>query len=363
VSENYSYDAANHRVKKESGGVVTHYIWDEGDQVIAEYERGGDATPATGIRYYHQDQLSTRFITNSDGAVVGTMDHLSFGEDAGGSGESEKHKFTTYVRDQTLDYAVNRYYSPQNGRFAQVDPMGKGCQGNNVDKPNPLGSADKNMPQTLNLYSYVTNDPVNRTDPTGLYSIAPFITDDDWGWGGGSWRWGGGGWGGGGFGGGGWGGDGGWGGFRGGLGGGASWGGGGWGGGREPIDYAPGFGPGGGWHGSGWGGGFWGSGGWGGWGGGGWGGGGWGGGGWGGGGWGDRFIGLSIGDFWSDLVCGFAQARLINGALSCERCFSRIRSPIGGWNPKDCNECIKFLRGAAGYVRDIIKLCFPPMPV
>src|SRR5262249_6171585 len=42
VSESYSYDAGSRRVKKEAGGVVTHYIW-EGGQVIAEYERGGGA--------------------------------------------------------------------------------------------------------------------------------------------------------------------------------------------------------------------------------------------------------------------------------------------------------------------------------
>jgi uncharacterized protein RhaS with RHS repeats len=45
-SESYCYDAGNRRVKKVVGGVVTHYIW-EGDQVIAEYERGGANTPAT----------------------------------------------------------------------------------------------------------------------------------------------------------------------------------------------------------------------------------------------------------------------------------------------------------------------------
>jgi hypothetical protein len=45
-SESYGYDAGNSRVKKMVGGVVTHYIW-EGDQVIAEYERGGANTPAT----------------------------------------------------------------------------------------------------------------------------------------------------------------------------------------------------------------------------------------------------------------------------------------------------------------------------
>jgi RHS repeat-associated protein len=153
--ESYGYDAANRRVKKVVGGVVTHYVW-EGYQVIAEYERGGGATAATGTRYYHQDILSTRVITGGSGNVVGTTDHLPFGEEAGGSGEGEKHKFTTYERDATgLNYAVNRHYSSAQGRFAQVDPL-------------RMDAASLDNPQSLNLYSYVENDPVNFIDPLGL---------------------------------------------------------------------------------------------------------------------------------------------------------------------------------------------------
>ena len=155
-SESYGYDASNHRVKKVVGGVVTHYIWD-GDKVIAEYERGGGSTQATGKRYYHQDRLSTRVITDGDGAVIGTNDHLPFGEDLGGSVAGEKRKFTTYERDGTgLHYAVNRFYSPQHGRFAQADPI-------------RMGAASLENPQSLNLYSYVQNDPVNFVDPRGLW--------------------------------------------------------------------------------------------------------------------------------------------------------------------------------------------------
>jgi RHS repeat-associated protein len=156
VSESYGYDASNHRVKKVVGGVVTHYIW-EGDQVIAEYERGGGSTSATGTRYYHQDRLSPRFITNSSGVVVGTTDHLPFGEEIGGIGEQGKYNFTTYEKDNTgLHYAVNRYYDPRQGRFNQADPLG-------------MGAASLADPQSLNLYSYVQNDPINFRDPTGLY--------------------------------------------------------------------------------------------------------------------------------------------------------------------------------------------------
>jgi RHS repeat-associated protein len=158
-TERYSYDANNHRVKKDAGGVVTHYVWE--DHVIAEYDRGGGLTGATGTRYYHQDQLSTRIITDGEGSVVGTTDQLPFGEEIGGSGEAEKHKFTTYERDGTgLDYAVNRHYDQRQGRFKQVDPLG-------------MGAASLGEPQSLNLYSYVRNDPVNGTDPTGLYLAAP----------------------------------------------------------------------------------------------------------------------------------------------------------------------------------------------
>jgi RHS repeat-associated protein len=153
-SESYAYDAGNRRVKKEVGGVVTHYVWG-GNKVIAEYERGGGGTQATGTRYYHQDRLSTRVITDGAGAVVGTTDQLPFGEEIGVSGEGEKHKFTTYERDGALDYAVNRHYDPQRGRFNQVDPLG-------------MGAVSLVDPQSLNLYSYVRNDPVNSVDPSGL---------------------------------------------------------------------------------------------------------------------------------------------------------------------------------------------------
>src|SRR5439155_10568610 len=40
------------------------------------------------------------------------------------------------------------------GRFTQVDPIG-------------MRSVDLSSPQTLNLYAYCTNDPVNHTDPSG----------------------------------------------------------------------------------------------------------------------------------------------------------------------------------------------------
>ncbi|MCQ8115691.1 RHS repeat-associated core domain-containing protein, partial [Vibrio parahaemolyticus] len=79
-----------------------------------------------------------------------------FGEEAGRSGEEAKYKFTSYERDRTgLDYAVNRHYDSRQGRFNQADPLG-------------MGASSLADPQSLNLYAYCANDPVNYTDPSGM---------------------------------------------------------------------------------------------------------------------------------------------------------------------------------------------------
>jgi len=65
-------------------------------------------------------------------------------------------KFATYWRDAGtgLDYAVNRYYSPQMGRFLSADPY--------------QASGGPAEPGSWNRYAYVEGDPVNYGDPAGL---------------------------------------------------------------------------------------------------------------------------------------------------------------------------------------------------
>jgi RHS repeat-associated protein len=124
--------------------------------------------------HYHLDHLGTpRLITEAAaGGAVRRQEptHYPFGEEwAFQIGSTETRHFTGHERDYNggtavenanyLDYMHARYYSPAFGRFLSVDP-GKDW--------------DMGQPQSWNMYSYVRNNPVNHTDPTGRY-IESFI--------------------------------------------------------------------------------------------------------------------------------------------------------------------------------------------
>ncbi len=59
-----------------------------------------------------------------------------------------------------LYYYKARMYDPYIGRFLQTDPIGYEDQ--------------------INLYAYVGNDPMNFTDPTGLYRRGDGWSDEEW---------------------------------------------------------------------------------------------------------------------------------------------------------------------------------------
>src|SRR5205085_3930365 len=73
--------------------------------------------------------------------------------------DNVRQKFTAYEHDAetNLEFAEARYYSSSGGRFTSPDPFS--------------GSMSLTDPQTLNRYSYVSNNPVNATDPSGMKGI------------------------------------------------------------------------------------------------------------------------------------------------------------------------------------------------
>ncbi|MGH9684129.1 MAG: RHS repeat-associated core domain-containing protein [Candidatus Acidiferrales bacterium] len=103
-------------------------------------------------------------MTKMDGTVLDSLDYMPFGEQTSGD-TGTTHKFTGKERDSesNLDNFEARYYSSQMGRFMS---------------PDSIGGRTSN-PQTLNRYSYVVNNPLNLTDPFGLWCVWDDGTHDD----------------------------------------------------------------------------------------------------------------------------------------------------------------------------------------
>jgi RHS repeat-associated protein len=157
------------RIKKVTGGTTTVYIY-SGTKPIAEYVGGqlskeyiysGSRMLATiagaAITYHHPDHLSSRAETDATGTATRTFGSFPYGETWYETGTIDKWKFTSYERDTAagetgLDYAVFRQYSSGEARYTTAD----------------LVNGNAFIPQSLNRFSYVANDPVNLIDPLGL---------------------------------------------------------------------------------------------------------------------------------------------------------------------------------------------------
>jgi RHS repeat-associated protein len=181
----YVYADTNARMMSQEGGTRTYYV--HGDAgVLAEYTEAdgtasanspqwskayvymgerllGTAAPnGSGgdyVEYHHPDRLGTRVVTNNVDASFFEQLTLPFGValNAESTGVTSR-RFTSYDRSAAtgLDYALNRHYDSAQGRFTQIDPLG-------------LSASNLSDPQSLNMYAYCGNDPVNQTDANGLF--------------------------------------------------------------------------------------------------------------------------------------------------------------------------------------------------
>jgi RHS repeat-associated protein len=152
-------------------------VHDSAGTLVAEYSNTPVPSGDVGTQYLTYDHLgSTRLITNATG-VARCYDYLPFGEElvAGVDGRNascyetgtetlgqdvESTKFTGKERDAEtgLDYFGARYFSGAQGRWTSPDWSAV---------PQPIPYADLTNPQTLNLYSYVRNNPLSQSDQDG----------------------------------------------------------------------------------------------------------------------------------------------------------------------------------------------------
>jgi RHS repeat-associated protein len=117
------------------------------------------------VEYNHSDKLGIRLTTNQTTGTSYEQTTLPFGTALNAeTTRSESKRFTSYERSARtgLDYAINRTYDSKLGRFSQIDPIG-------------MKAVNLNLPQTLNLYNYCGNDPINYTDFDGLSWLSKFF--------------------------------------------------------------------------------------------------------------------------------------------------------------------------------------------
>jgi RHS repeat-associated protein len=168
----YGYDGAGRRLEKSSGKLywygATGDVLDEsnasgtftdeyvyfGGKRIARRDSSGN------VDYYFADQLGTaRVVTNSSGTILDNSDYCPFGRECYVVSETSgnTYKFTGKERDSEsgLDNFGARYDSSQYGRFMTPDWSVK-------VEPVPYSKLDN--PQSLNLYSYVLNNPLSNVD-------------------------------------------------------------------------------------------------------------------------------------------------------------------------------------------------------
>ena len=169
----YQYDPNGVRVSSKTNGVETRYLVDSNRphaSVVMEYNPSG--TPITEYTYglnliaqerggvksfYHGDGLgSTRFLTDSLGTVTDAYVYDAYGNTLSSSGTTvNNYLYTGEQFDRNLGeyYLRARYYNPSAGRFTGRDPF--------------EGMLEE--PLSLNKYGYVHGNPINNTDPTGMF--------------------------------------------------------------------------------------------------------------------------------------------------------------------------------------------------
>lgn len=134
-----------------SGNVTNEYIFFNGLRIARRDSAGA-------VFYYHRDHVTTsRVMTNATGLVQQESDYYPFGgELVITSGTGNIYKFTGHERDSEsgLDHTWFRKYSSNLNRWMSPDPW--------------IGSSRTDIPGTLNRYTYVVGNPVNRSDPFGL---------------------------------------------------------------------------------------------------------------------------------------------------------------------------------------------------
>lgn len=154
-------DLGGHYNKETAGGIVTEsYYFYAGGEVVGAYVTKTNASPQTN--YFHADHLgSISVVTDQSGQVIARYQFDPWGKRTLAAGSNATiHGFTGHEHlDDGLIHMNGRVYDPVLARFLSADP--------NIQDPTNL--------QSWNRYSYVLNNPLAFTDPSGYFSLSKFF--------------------------------------------------------------------------------------------------------------------------------------------------------------------------------------------
>ncbi len=176
------YDYTGMRVKKDGAGGLTLYPFQGyeiapngeitkfiriGTENFAARKKTGTAPPVS--YFYHNDHLGgVNVVTDITGNRVQLNEYDPWGGVSRSEGSIDPDtRFTGQKLDAEtgLYYYGGRYYDPEISRFISPDPYVQ----------------DPDDPQNLNRYSYVLNDTINYTDPSGYFYMGKGIADGPFG--------------------------------------------------------------------------------------------------------------------------------------------------------------------------------------